>query len=66
MRYYLRDKGLVCPHCGFPAERLPRRFFDRLIGLFRSVVRYHCLSLDCGRTGLTNPRQGPDKNAHAK
>jgi hypothetical protein len=63
MHYYYRDYGLICPHCGFPAERLPKRFLDRLAGLFHPVVRYRCLSLDCGCTGLVNPKQHMDKTA---
>ncbi len=44
--------GHICPLCGWPVERVHRHAFDRWLGLFRSLHRYHCTSAHCDWQGL--------------
>jgi len=55
-----------CPECGSPLSRVPRRAFDRLISLFRSLQRYRCRNFACQwvgnipvKTGANDPTDRP-------
>ena len=52
----------LCPACGEPLTRIPRRPVDRLLSLFRPVHRYQCTVLECEWQGNL-PRQAsvPDE-----
>ena len=41
----------VCPQCRGRLHRIPRRFIDRLLGLFVRSGRYRCLAYPCGWEG---------------
>lgn len=59
------DQGLVrptCPLCNSAVYRVPRRFTDRLLSLFKPVLRYSCRSALCAWEGtLRNIRQSSAK-----
>ena len=59
------DQGLVrptCPVCNNAVYRVPRRFTDRLLSLFKPVLRYTCRSALCTWEGtLRNVRQASAK-----
>lgn len=59
------DQGLVrptCPLCNSAVYRVPRRFTDRLLSLFKPVLRYTCRSALCAWEGtLRNVRQSSAK-----
>jgi hypothetical protein len=41
----------VCPRCGEPVIRAPRRPIDRVTSLIRQVERYQCIWPQCGWIG---------------
>ena len=60
------DQGLVrpsCPLCNSAVYRIPRRFTDRLLSLFKPVLRYSCRDPLCGWEGrLRTHRTSHDKH----
>ncbi len=49
----------VCPECGGPMARIPRRLIDRVLSLVRPVQRYRCRNFACQWVGNVRvPRGG--------
>lgn len=57
-----RRAPLACPLCGGCVRRTPRRWIDRLAGLFVSQRRYRCQDFGCHWQGNLRRRSsgGPD------
>jgi hypothetical protein len=56
----------ACPQCSDQVYRVPRRFIDRLVGLFRPLHRYRCLSPHCNWEGniTSTPQDRAEATAH--
>jgi hypothetical protein len=43
--------GPMCPRCGGPLRRIPRRFIDVICHPLRPVARFHCKTVSCDWLG---------------
>jgi hypothetical protein len=53
--------GRSCPRCNGAVYRVPRRFIDRCVSLFKPVHRYRCSEMGCQWEGNLPAKQGPDR-----
>jgi len=44
----------VCPLCAGELERVHRHLADRMLGAFRAVHRYRCVSASCTWEGIVS------------
>lgn len=49
-----------CPKCGTVVIRIPRHLGDRVVSLFRPLLRYECHALACGWEGTMFSKRPKD------